>query len=92
MMPNRPMQGGPGGPMGVAGGPGGGPPMAPGGGGPGEGQNPDAIKQQLVMLLSKAKEVAEQNGIDFGAIVAEIEGNKSRSDVPLPRPPSPSLP
>lgn len=85
MMPMKPMGAGPGGPMGPGGGPG---PMSPGeGGGPGEGGNPDEIKKQLVMLLSKAKQVAEANGVNFGEVVSMVEGNKSRSDVPLPRPP-----
>jgi len=68
------------------------PPVGPGGPGPGtpvgpqEGANPDTVKQQLVMLLNKAKQVAEQNGVNFSDVLAEVEGNKSRSDVPLPRP------
>lgn len=73
-------------------------PMGPSGPGPGTtvgpspaaqgGENPDAMKQQLVMLLTKAKQVAEQNGLNFSDVVAEVEGNKSKSDVPLPRPPA----
>lgn len=81
----------------------GGPPMGPGPGGnvpvgpgpksePGAG-SPDEIKQQLKMLLMKAKEIAQQNGVDFSAIVAEVEGKGVRSDVPLPRPPqAPGMP
>jgi hypothetical protein len=52
--------------------------------------NPETMKKQLVMLLSKAKEMAEANGVNFSEVVAEVEGNKAKSDVPLPRPPSPS--
>ena len=77
----------------------GGPPAGPGPGvqvGPGpaaspEGGNPDQIKQQLKMLLKKAKEVAEQNGVNFSEVIAEVEGKGVRSDVPLPRPPKPEM-
>lgn len=54
-----------------------------------EAGSPDEIKAQLTMLLKKAKEIAEQNGVDFSAVVAEVEGNNIKSDVPLPRPPKP---
>jgi len=88
MLPNQPQGIGPGaGPMM----PPGGPPPGAGPGvpvGPQEGANPDTVKQQLVMLLQKAKQVAEQNGVNFSEVLSEVEGNKSRSDVPLPRPPS----
>lgn len=53
--------------------------------------NPDTMKQQLVMLLKKAKEMAEKNGVNFSDVVAEVEGHKSKSDVPLPRPPAPGM-
>ncbi len=79
-------------PMGPsAGGP---PPGGPGGAGampPGAGQgqgNPEQIKGQLVMLLQKAKEVADANGVDWNSVLSELEGNKSKADVPLPRPPA----
>jgi hypothetical protein len=86
MMPMNPA--GPGGPP-----PGAGGPMPPGGGGPGEGGgNPDQIKSQLVMLLKKAKEVAEQNGVNFSEVLSAVEGKQVKSDVPLPRPPSPGGP
>ena len=91
MLPNKPMGIGPGAgampPPAGPGGPGPGTPVGPGGEG---GANPDTVKQQLVMLLSKAKQVAEQNGVDFSAVLAEVEGNKSKSEVPLPRPPVPA--
>jgi len=81
----NPMQGGPmqgpGGPGAVAVGP------KPEGGMNDQG-GPDQIAAQLKMLLTKAKEIADNNGVDFSAIVAEVEGNKSKSDVPLPRPPA----
>jgi hypothetical protein len=48
---------------------------------------PDEIKAQLKMLLSKAKEIAEQNGLDFSQVVSEVEDKTARADVPLPRPP-----
>jgi hypothetical protein len=83
-----PMPGGPGGP---AEGPGPGVPVGPGPAASPEGGNPDQIKAQLKMLLKKAKEIADQNGVDFGAVVAEVEGSKVKSDVPLPRPPKPEL-
>lgn len=82
MMPS----GGP--PMGPAAGPGPGVPVGPGPGAGPEEANPDTVKQQLVMLLNQAKKIAEQNGVDFSAVLAEVEGNKSKADVPLPRPPS----
>jgi hypothetical protein len=52
--------------------------------------SPDVVKKQLTMLLKKAKEIADQNGVNFSEVVAEVEGNKSKSDVPLPRPPAPA--
>jgi hypothetical protein len=84
MMPS-PMQGGPGGPGGVV-------PVGPGpeAQGGGEQMSPDVVKKQLTMLLKKAKEIADQNGVNFSEVVAEVEGNKSKSDVPLPRPPAPA--
>ena len=89
MLPNKPMGVGPGaGPAPSPAGPGGPGPGVPVGPGQGaQGANPDTVKQQLVMLLNKAKEVAEQNGVNFSDVLAEVEGNKSKSDVPLPRPP-----
>ena len=69
------------------GGPPGGAPMPPGAGA--EGGNPEQIKGQLVILLQKAKEVADQNGIDWNSVLSEIEGKKVSADVPLPRPPKP---
>jgi len=84
MLPSPGMGGPPGGPgAGVPVGPG------PGAGGPDQ-PNPDTVKQQLVMLLTQAKKVAEKNGVNFSEVLSEVEGNKSKSDVPLPRPPSPS--
>ena len=82
MMPN-PMQGPP------APGPGGNVPVGPGPKAEPGGGNPDQVKAQLKMLLSKAKEIADANGVNFSELVAEIEGNKVKSDVPLPRPPGP---
>lgn len=70
MLPNPSMQG----PMGST------PGAAPGGGG----GTPDEIRAQLVMLLKKAKEMAEKSGVNFSEVVAEVEGNKSRPNVPLP--------
>jgi len=68
-------------------------PVVPVGPGPAaqgeEGNNPEAIKQQLVMLLTQAKKVAENNGVNFEEVLAQVNGNKVKSDVPLPRPPSP---
>ena len=81
MMPNpMPPSGGPAGP-------GPGVPVGPGPAADPEGGNPDQIKAQLKMLLKKAKEVAEANGVDFGAVVAEVTDSKIKADVPLPRPP-----
>ncbi len=82
MMPSPDMMGGPGGspvPVGPS-------PAADGGDQP----NPDTIKKQLVMLLTQAKKMAESNGVNFSEVVSEVEGNKSKSDVPLPRPPKPA--
>lgn len=77
----------PGGPSGPPQGPGPGVQVGPGPAASPEGGNPDQIKAQLKMLLKKAKEIADQNGVDFGAIVSEIEGKNVKADVPLPRPP-----
>lgn len=63
-------------------------PMSPGAAGD-DGVPKDAIKQQLKMLLSQAKKIADSNGINFSDIVAEISGNVTRSDAP--RPPSPPV-
>lgn len=85
MMPMNPM--GPnGGPVAM---PPGGPesgPLPPGAGA--EGGDPEQIKGQLVMLLQKAKEVADANGVDWNEVMSEVEGNKVKANVPLPRPPS----
>jgi len=59
----------------------------PGAAGPDQ-PNPDTMRQQLVMLLKKAKEMAESNGVNFSEVVSEVEGNTKKADVPLPRPPS----
>ena len=70
----------------------GGPPPGPGGAmppGAGAEGNPEQIKGQLVMLLRKAKEMADQNGVDWNEVMSEVEGNQSKADVPLPRPPRP---
>jgi hypothetical protein len=83
MMPN-PMQP-------PSGGPGPGVPVGPGPAADPEGGNPDQIKAQLKMLLKKAKEIADQNGVDFGAVVAEVTDAKIKSDVPLPKPPKPEM-
>lgn len=71
-------------------GPGPGVPVGPGPKASPEGGNPDQVKAQLKMLLSKAKEIADQNGVNFSELISEVEGNKVKSDVPLPRPPAPS--
>lgn len=85
MLPNPAMQGPPPGM-----GPGGTVPVGPGPKASPEGEgSPEQVKQQLKMLLTKVKEIAEQNGIDFSEVVAEVEGSKIKSDVPLPRPPTP---
>ena len=84
MMPMKPM--GPQPPMGPDPA-GGGAPIPPGAGE--GGGSPEQVKGQLVLLLKKAKEVADQNGVDWNSVLAEIEGNKSKADVPLPRPPRP---
>ena len=93
MMPQKPMMSpsGPppsGPPMGGGGPPGAGGPMPPGAGAEGEGGNPEQIKGQLVILLQKAKEVAEKNGLDWNEVMSEVQGNRVKSDVPLPRSPS----
>jgi hypothetical protein len=59
-------------------------PMKPEGG-----QEKDAIKQQLVQLLNQAKRMAQQNGIDWESVMAEVSGKGVSSDVP--RPPAPSM-
>lgn len=81
MIPDPSMMGGPGGGPGVPVGP------SPAAAGGGDQPNPDTMKKQLVMLLSQAKKMAEANGVNFSDVVAEVEGAKSKSDVPLPRPP-----
>ena len=75
-MPQKPMMGPPSGGAGM-------PPGAGEGGG-----SPEQIKGQLVMLLQKAKEVADANGVDWNEVMSEVQGNKAKADVPLPRPPS----
>jgi hypothetical protein len=65
-----------------------GPGAAPGGGAP----SPDEIKKQLVMLVSEAKKIADQNNVDFSSVLSEVEGNAVKADRPLPRPPAPQGP
>jgi hypothetical protein len=83
MLPNRPMGGMEG-------------PQVPVGPRPEAGMNdqvpPDQIKQQLVALVTQAKKIADDNGVNFNEVLSEVEGNKVRSDRPLPRPPAPSMP
>ena len=61
----------------------------PGATGPGGGQD---MEKQIVMLLSQARKMAEENGLDWNDIMAKVSGNKVRSDIPMPRPPSPGGP
>ena len=62
------------------------PPM-PGGGGGGDKQ---AIVQQLVTMLTKAKQFAESNGIPFAQIISAMEGSTEGASQPAPPlPPSP---
>lgn len=49
---------------------------------------PDEVKAQIVMLLNKAKEIASKSGVDWNEVLAEVEGNQAKADVPLPRPPA----
>jgi hypothetical protein len=81
---------GPGGPGAM-----GGPPRAGVGPKPEAGMNdagPDEVKAQIVMLLNKAKEIATKSGVDWNEVLAEVEGNVSKADVPLPRAPMPPKP
>jgi hypothetical protein len=84
MMPMPPPQG-PEGPGSVPVGPG------PGAQSGADQPSPDTIKAQLKMLLTKAKQMAEANGVNFSEVIAEVEGNKVKSEVPLPRPPAPGM-
>ncbi len=83
MMPNQPMNSNP--MMGA-----GSVPVGPGPATGAGGANPDTIKRQLVQLLSQARKMAEQNGVDWNAVLSEVSGNKVRSDISLPRPPIPT--
>lgn len=74
MMPDRPMPGGPG-------------PMGPGAGG---GPSPEEIKSQLVQLLTQAKQMAEQNGVNFDEVIAAV--GKGGGKAAPPRPPAPGGP
>lgn len=80
MMPN-PSQG-----PGVQVGPG---PQAapPPGAGAAGGPSPEEVKGQLMKLLTQAKQIADQNGVDWNSLVSEITDSKVKSDRPLPRPP-----
>lgn len=53
-----------------------------------EGQS-DQIKAQLIQLLTQAKQLAQQNGIDWNEIMGAISSSKIQTDVP--RPPSPPV-
>lgn len=44
------------------------------------------------MLLTQAKKVAEQNGLNFADVIAEVEGSRVKSSPTVPRPPSPAAP
>jgi hypothetical protein len=94
MMSNMPPGGGP---MGA-----GGPPVgAPPGSTPTPDQpdqmpaSPNDIRRQLSMLLEKARQLAEQNGIDWNSLVAETVKPGSKTPPPQPpgvRPPVPQVP
>lgn len=60
---------------------------APAGAGGGQqGQpNPEEVKAMLIQIIAKARELAEQNGIDFQSLVAG--SSPSPSVPPPPRPP-----
>lgn len=66
----------------------------PVGGGPGEGENKDAIKTQLIGLLKQAKQMATSNGLDWNEISQAVSGAESKSSATVPHPPrvSPGLP
>lgn len=38
--------------------------------------NPEMIKRKLIELIQQAKQVAEQNGIDFNEILSAVSGGK----------------
>jgi hypothetical protein len=49
----------------------------------------EEIRTKLTQLLTQARKLAEQNGLDFGEIVSSTSKSQSTSDVP--RPPAPSV-
>jgi hypothetical protein len=50
---------------------------------------PNEIKSKLLMLLSQAAQIAQQNGIDFGQLLQEFMSKSGRGQTPPPPPPSP---
>jgi hypothetical protein len=54
----------------------------------GGGDPKEEVKSQLVMLLTQAKKMAEQNGLDWGSIISEIGSNSVKSSPTVPHPPA----
>lgn len=53
--------------------------------------DPKEIKSQLVGLLKQAKQMAEQNGLDWNEISAEVSGKAVTSSPSVPHPPKPEF-
>jgi len=62
---------------------------APVAGGQGQGQpNPEQVKQMLMEIITKARQLAQESGLDFDALVAGTGGSGSPQVPPPPRPPA----
>lgn len=49
------------------------------------------VEAQLLKLLAKAKQIAEQNGVNFSELVSKVQGMGSPTRPPMP-PSSPAPP
>jgi hypothetical protein len=61
-------------------------PSSPQGQAPAQGDK-SAVEGQLLQLLIQAKQVAEQNGIDFQAVLAKAMGGGEAGSPPIPASP-----
>ena len=69
------------------------PPQAPGGAPPAGGRpSPENVKQQIIQVLQAAKMAAEESGLDFAQLVAEVSKGGAGSAPPPPAPAGPPMP
>lgn len=64
-------------------------PMKPGAGRDASTPEPNAMKSQIVGMLKQVKKVAEENGLDWNSVMAEVEGASAKASPTVPRMTSP---